>query len=159
MAKKKTEDPTGSDQPSPASEVEVCKLCGEEIEKRHLSCHLWTIHAMMTLVEYEGWYLGKPRVQAVELGTIERVPPPPPPPPPEPELPVMEVRLADVPSNPRFESVQGRTPGPTYGLSKGEWTPVAAPDYWIIVGSGDIPSKYPYLTFETRKPKKQRGKK
>lgn len=139
----------------PTGEVVTCKFCSEEIPIQQLSSHLWSTHGM-TLQEYETWYPGKPRPKVIEIGTYERIPPPPPGPPPEPE-PTIEIRLADVATNPRFESVQGRR-GTTYNLQKHEWTPVRVQDAWIITGSDTIPSKYPYLTFEKREPRKRRGK-
>lgn len=111
----------------------------------------------MTEAEYREWYSGKPRARVVEIGTVKRVPPPSPGPTREPE-PTVEIRLKDVASNADFESVEGRR-GMTYNLSKRKWTSVAIPDAWIIMGSEDVPSKYPYLIFEKRKPKKRRGKK
>lgn len=134
---------------------EFCKLCGEELGL-HPEKHVWERH-FMTLDEYREWAPGRPRAKVVDCSRVEIIREPPPPPPP-PEA-MVSVKLVDVPSNPNFESLEGRR-GRTYNFSKSEWTLVAAPDYWIIVGGEDIPSKYPYLRFERRESKPQkRGKK
>jgi hypothetical protein len=153
-----------TEEKSKGPEMVTCKICEEEMPAHQLERHLWETH-LMILQEYEGWTPGRRRqrrlTDAVEVGQVKRIHEPEPEPEPEPRPgPIYEVRLADVDSNPNFESVQGRHGSVTYNLSKKDWTPIRPGDVAYIVGDEEngIPSTYPYLKFEVRKIKKGKGK-
>lgn len=162
MAKKKAKDPADTDQPPPASEVIKCRLCEEEVEKRHLSQHLWTVHAGMTLAEYASWRPGQPHARVIEIGTVRRVPPASPPEPkPEPRV---SIRLADVETNPPSVSVEAR-PCCVYHFTRGKYQFIPVADARLLLPNEISPGKYGHLIFEgktkgrKRKTGKQRRKK
>lgn len=139
-------------------EAYACKLCGytTHLHSAWLQ-HLWGIHGL-TEVVYEAHVPGEPLPRVLETMTVKRICEPTPA-EPTPAEPTQDVRLADVESNPNFESLQVAPGRPTYNLSKTTWTPVALSDYWHIVGKTDYPSICPHLAFEVRpEPKKRRRK-
>jgi len=153
-----------TEEKSKGPEMVTCKICEEEMPAHQLNRHLWEVH-FMAPQEYEDWTPGRRRqrrlTDAVEVGRVERIPQPEPESEPRPE-PIYEVRLADVDTNPDFESVRGRRGNVTYNLSKKDWALIRPGDVVFLVGDeeGGIPPAHAYLTLEKRKIKEQKkGKK
>lgn len=159
--------------------TKTCKLCEQEVEglKEHLAevhdltvkaynrlvqcrvCNAWLkqINAQhvathdMTLDEYER-YDPTPAFMGERIETFYRVREEPEPSPPEP---TMTIRLVKCPSNPFSCAVEARPmcvyhfTQPTRG--KPQWQSLPAPDAWILLGTNDIPPKYPDKKFEKRR--------
>lgn len=125
-----------------------CKVCGQwmkQINAQHVATH------SMTMDEYER-YDPTPAFMADRIETFYRIHEEPELAPPEP---MVTVRLVKCDSNPFTTTVEGRPmcvyyfTQPTRG--KPQWQDIPALDAHILLGSENIPPKYPHLTFERKR--------